>query len=193
MSRDIPKEPALSLSKGLSKRERKKRLKQIRQEEQEREARIAKLKKLGGIAAVVLLIAGLGFGGYRWVTGLKILPPTDFGSHTEAVPESHILTEPMPLTTQAHMLEHADGGGRPGVVINYNPSTSSGHRCEDYDCAPDTVDRLAEIAQDYSSYVYLAPFPGMDAKIALTHVGKLETLDAVDEARIRTFIENSPQ
>lgn len=158
MSRDIPKD--------LSKRERKKRLKQLRQEEQEREARIATLKKIGGIAAVVLVIAGLGFGGYRWVTGLKVLPPTDFGSHTEAVPERHILTEPMPLTTQAHMLEHADGGGRPGVVINYN--------CEDYDCAPDMVDQLAEIAQNYSSYVYLAPFPGMDAKIALTHVGKLE-------------------
>lgn len=174
-----------SVAKGLSKRERKKRLKELRQQERQREARVAALKKLGGVFALVLLIAGLGYGGYQWVTGVKVLPPTDFGSHTETVPESHILTEPMPLTTQAHMLEHADGSGRPGVIINYN--------CEDYDCAPDLVERLTEIAKDYPSYVYLAPFPGMDAKIALTHVGKIEMLDTVDEERIRAFIENSPQ
>ncbi len=93
--------------------------------------------------------------------------------------------EPMSLPVQKHMLEHADGGGRPGVIINYN--------CDDFPCEADVVDRLTEIAQEYPSHVYLAPFPDMDAKITLTHVGKLETLDAIDEARIRAFIENSPK
>ncbi len=172
-------------TQGVSKRERKKRLKELRQQERQRRARVATLKKLGGIFVLVLLIAGLGYGGYRWVSGARYYPPTDFTGHTEDLPSGHILTEPMPLPIQKHMLEHADGRGRPGVIINYN--------CEDFDCAPDLIERLTEVAQEYSDYVYLAPFPDMDTKIALTHVGKLETLDAFDEGRIRAFIEDSPQ
>ncbi|MFQ5814785.1 MAG: DUF3105 domain-containing protein [Anaerolineae bacterium] len=173
------------MPKSLGKRERKKRLKELRQRERERQARAAALKKVGGIIVLVLIIAGLGYGGYRWLLGVKVYPPTDFGSHTEAVPSGHILTEPMPLGTQAHMLEHADGGGPPGVIINYN--------CEDFPCDSDLIDRLTQIAQEYSSFVYLAPFPDMDAKIALTHVGKLETLDELDEEQIQAFIERSPK
>lgn len=173
------------MSQSLSKRERKKRLKELRQQERQQQARAANLRKVGGILALVLVIGGLGYGGYRWVSGAKYFPPTDFAGHTEDLPAGHILTEPMPLPVQKHMLEHADGGGRPGVIINYN--------CDDFPCESDAVDQLTEIAQEYPSHVYLAPFPDMDAKIALTHVGKLETLDGVDEARIRAFIENSPK
>ncbi len=111
-------------------------------------------------------------------------PPTDTLGHSEAVPPDHILDTPMSIPTQKHMLEHADGNGPPGVVINYN--------CQDYQCEPDLVERLAAIARDYPDVVYLAPFPNMTAKIAVTRVGAIETFDTLDEnteAAIRAFIE----
>ena len=170
-------------AKGLSKRERKKRLKELKRQERERQARVARMKKIGGIAALVVLLAGLAYGGSQWLLNPAFDPPTDTLGHTEGVPESHILTEPMPLPIQKHMLEHADGKERPGVIVSYN--------CEDFDCEPDLVDQLTQIVQEYPTYVYLAPFPDMDAKIALTRFGKIEKLDGVDEERIRAFIEGT--
>lgn len=110
-------------------------------------------------------------------------PPTDIVGHAENVPPRHILTAPMPLSMQKHMLEHADGNGPPGVVINYN--------CQDFPCEPDLVERLTAIAEAYPEFVYLAPFPGMSAKIVVTRRGNRLILDTVDEGRIRAFIERS--
>ena len=70
-----------------------------------------------------------------------------------------------------------------GMLIQYN--------CVDYQCEPDLVQKLAELVQRYPPQVYLAPYPGMDAKIALAAPGKLETLDAFGEQRIRNFIERN--
>ncbi|HEY65677.1 MAG TPA: DUF3105 domain-containing protein [Caldilineae bacterium] len=168
-------------AKALSKRERKRLAKERRRARRRREARIRVAKKVGGLAALLLTVFALGIGGYRWVAGVKVYPPTDITGHDETVPPSHILSEPMPLAMQKHMLEHADGRGQPGVIINYN--------CEDFPCEPDLVERLAEIVRAYPDFVYLAPFPGMDARIALTRRGRLQVLDEVDEERIRAFIE----
>ncbi len=167
--------------KRLSNAERKKRRKEQRARERERAARMRTLKRIGGMAALALVVVALGFGGYRLVTGAKFYPPTDLSGHSEEIPPSHILSEPMPLAIQKHMLEHADGQGPPGIVINYN--------CEDFPCEPDLIERMTAIAQEYPDRVYLAPFPDMDAKITLTRLGKLEVLDSFDEQRIRAFIE----
>lgn len=107
------------------------------------------------------------------------LPPIDIQGHVEASPPSHILKEPMPIEIQKHMLEHADGYGPPGVIINYN--------CEDYFCEEDLIEKLEEFALKYN-HVYVAPFPGMEAKIALTRYGKIEILDDYDEEKIENFI-----
>jgi len=167
--------------KRLSKAERKKRRKELRAKERQRAARMRALKRIGGIAALALVAVALGFGGYRLVKGAKFYPPTDLNGHSEEIPPGHILSAPMPLPIQKHMLEHADGQGPPGIVINYN--------CEDFPCEPDLIERLTAIAQEYPDRVYLAPFPDMDAKIALTRFGELEVLDSFDEQRIRAFIE----
>lgn len=172
---------ARAAEKRLSKAERKKRRKEQRARERRRAARMRTLKRAGGIAGLVLVVIGLGFWGYRAVQGVKVYPPTDVSGHSEGVPPSHILTEPMSLGIHKHMLEHADGKGPPGVIINYN--------CEDFDCEPDLIERLTAIVQEYPDRVYLAPFPGMDAKIALTRFGEQEILDSFDEQRIRAFIE----
>lgn len=43
----------------------------------------------------------------------------------------------------------------------------------------------------FPPFVYLAPYPTMDAKIALAAPGKLLTLDALDENNIREFINDN--
>ncbi len=69
------------------------------------------------------------------------------------------------------------------MLVQYN--------CVDYQCEPDLVERLTEIVRVYPSYVFLAPYPTMDAMIALAAPGKLLTLDALDEGKIHGFINDN--
>ena len=139
---------------------------------------IKKVLTRAGIGVVAAI--GLGWLGYSIATA-KRLPPTDMNNHVEELPPSHILTTPMPIAVQRHILEHADGRRRPGVVINYN--------CRKFRCPDGMVDRLTEIARGYPEFVYLAPYPEMDVRIAVTRLGKILTLEEPDEAQIRAFIE----
>ena len=78
------------------------------------------------------------------------------------------------------------GGGHHQVgsmLVEYN--------CEDYRCEPELVEKLSIIVESYPPQVYMAPYPGMDAMIALAAPGRLETLDAFDEQRIKRFIEKN--
>ncbi len=133
------------------------------------------------MVGLVIFIATLGYGGSRLILGAKIYSPTDSGGHSEVSPPDHIFTQPMHSAIQRHMLEHADGSGPSGVVINYN--------CVDFACEPGLLEQLVEIARGYPAFVYIAPYPRMDAKIALTRLGQLEVLEDFDEGRIQTFIK----
>ena len=139
---------------------------------------IKKVLTRAGIGVVVAI--GLGWLGYSIATA-KRLPPTDMNNHVEELPTAQILTTPMPIAVQKHVLEHADGRRRPGVVINYN--------CRKFRCPDGMVDRLTEIARGYPEFVFLAPYPEMDVRIAVTRLGKILTLEEPDEAQIRAFIE----
>ena len=66
------------------------------------------------------------------------------------------------------------------MVINYN--------CKDYLCEEGLIDNLEAFANEYS-YVYVAPFKGMDAKIALTKLERIEILEEYDKTSIKNFIE----
>lgn len=137
------------------------------------------VKKIRNMS-IFIIILGLIIVSIVWgISGIERLPPTDIQGHIESNPAFHVLKEPMSIPIQKHMLEHADGTGRPGVIINYN--------CEDYDCEENLIESLEFFAGDYD-YVYVAPFKGMDAKIALTKFGKIEVLEEYDEIRIRNFI-----
>ncbi|MFQ5830799.1 MAG: hypothetical protein ACE5JD_16835, partial [Candidatus Methylomirabilia bacterium] len=104
---------------------------------QRRQTRLIK-KRLTWGALSLIVAAGLGWLGYSVVTA-KRLPPTGIADHSEEVPAGHILTTPMPRRIQKHMLEHADGGSRPGVIINYN--------CVKFRCPGGMIDRLAGVAR----------------------------------------------
>src|SRR3989344_6222927 len=130
---------------------------------------------------ILILVFLVIFGGiaYLDVTS-ETLPPTTIQGHVEVNPLSHILKEPMNIKVQKHMLEHSDGNGAPGIIINYN--------CEDYECESDLIENLESFAVKYPDNVYVAPFPKMDAKIALTKLNKIDILGYFDEQKIDNFI-----
>ena len=168
-----------------AKYERRQHARERRQQESRR-ARRGNLRRTlvifaGGLAMVALVIGGLVlFAGTQ-----KILPPTGFGpGHSESFPPQQINIQPIPLAVQEHVMERGGASHLQGsMLVEYN--------CVDYQCDSDLVQRLTEVVESYPPQVYLAPFPGMDAKIALAAPDRLETLDAFDEQRIRQFIEKN--
>ena len=80
-------------------------------------------------------------------------------------------------------MERGGSHRKGGMLVQYN--------CAGYQCEPDLVERLTEIVRGYPPQVYLAPYPGMDAKIALAAPGRLLTLETLDEDRIREFIDRN--
>jgi len=182
----LPPNPMEELEKNkqvaerqLTKKERRHLEKENKREERRREEHKNKTQKLVSIA-VVILIGGGGLLGLGWfLLSRPLLPPTVMQNHVEQSPPSHIMTVPIPDRIQRHMLEHADGGGRPGVIIQYN--------CEKFTCESDLVQKLTELVEDYPEHVYLAP-NNYDGKIILTKLGRRKILDELDEQIIRDFI-----
>jgi hypothetical protein len=97
-------------------------------------------------------------------------PPTS-GPHLPYIAPWGIHTRPISRELQVHNLE--DGG----VMVQYN--------C---DC-PEVVTRLRDIVNRYERFVILAPYPGMKSRIALTAWTRIETMDQVDDARVRRFVD----
>ena len=141
------------------------------------------IKKIRNWSILIAIVGLLAWGIFALIlnTGGG-LPPTDIEGHIEAIPSSHVLKKPMRVAIQKHMLEHADGveGGRGGIIINYN--------CEEFECDDDLIYKLEAFAVKYN-YVYAAPFKNMEAKIALTKLGRIETLKEYDETKIEQFIK----
>lgn len=127
-------------------------------------------------AAVLAVISGI----FWLVPSRSKLPPITMEGHIEASPPSHILDTPMPESIQKHMLEHADGAGAPGVIIQYN--------CEDFACDAGLVDALSAVIERYPDHVYLAP-GRYDGKIILTRLGERKILDVFDEEAIISFVK----
>ena len=134
-----------------------------------------------GIAVVGLAIGGLVlFMTTRSDFG-KILPPTSFSpAHSESLPRQQINRLPIPRLIQEHVMERNATHRNGQMLVQYN--------CVDYECEPGLVETLTEIVVSFPSYVYLAPYPTMDAMIALAAPGRLVTLETLDPDRIRAFI-----
>ena len=136
---------------------------------------------VGGIAAAAAVA------GVFVLVGIvqKELPPTEFGpGHWEQFPPTQINSAPIPRPIQEHVMERGGSSHKVGnMLVQYN--------CIDYDCEPGLVDELVKLVDPYPDRVYLAPYPTMDAKIALAAPGRLETLDSLDEAKVRKFIEDN--
>ena len=133
----------------------------------------------GGVAAIVLVVGGFTLFITTRSTFGKELPPTSFSpAHSESMPAQQINTLPIPRLVQEHVMERQASHERGSMLVQYN-------------CEPDLVERLTEIVRDYPPYVYFAPYPTMDAKIALAAPGRLLTLEILDEDQIREFISDN--
>jgi hypothetical protein len=98
-------------------------------------------------------------------------PPTS-GPRLRVLADWGVHRLPVPPELQAHNLEHG------GVLIQYN--------CPEP--CPDLAAQLEEIARQ-RDFVLVAPYPKMDAKIALTAWGRIETLDDFDAETILRFVD----
>lgn len=148
---------------------------------------------LGGIAAIVA-VALIGWFAYQSAANLPGTPVPDLGNaHIQTLSEPHlpynsdpptsgphlsyiapwgIHTSPIPKELQVHNLE--DGG----VLVQYNCPQG---------CA-ELVEKLKGIVSRYNRQVILAPYPGMDKRIALTAWGRIDKFDEFDEKRIVRFV-----
>lgn len=98
-------------------------------------------------------------------------PPTS-GPHYTAIAAWGVHDEPIPSELQVHNLE--DGG----IMVQYS--------CPDG--CPDLVERLRALVRRYPEQVILAPYPDMEARIALTAWSRIDTFEEFDEKRILRFI-----
>lgn len=164
----------------LTKKERK-RLKKLERKYEKKKGKATTQYKGLVVKIAILLISISLVGGLVWFfTTRSKLPPTTMQGHIEQSPPSHILDKPMPEVIQKHMLEHADGEGQPGVIIQYN--------CKKYTCEKGLIDKLKKIVKEYPEHVYLAP-NDYDGKIILTRLNEREILKKFDEEKIKNFIE----
>jgi hypothetical protein len=99
-------------------------------------------------------------------------PPTS-GWHVPYLARWGEHQQPIAKEVQVHNLEHG------GVAIQYN--------CPEG--CPELVAQLRAILNRYPDGVLLAPYPGMDARIALTAWTRIDKFNEFDEARIIRFIE----
>ena len=164
-----------------SKRQRRKERNRERTSARSRSIRIARFKLFG----TIFIVAGalIGFFVFSLVTS-KTLPPTSFGpGHSEFLPPQQVNLRPIPPSIQEHVMER-NATHPPGqMLVQYN--------CEDYDCDIGLARTLEDIVIRFPPTVYLAPYPGMDAMIALAAPGRLEILDDLDEDRILAFIRDN--
>ena len=100
------------------------------------------------------------------------VPPTS-GPHLPVIARWGIHAEPIPNELQVHNLEEG------GVLVQYN--------CPQ-EC-PELVAKLRAIVLRFDTQVILAPYPGMDSRIALTAWSRIDKLDQFDEKRIVRFIQ----
>lgn len=109
--------------------------------------------------------------GTRSPVAYNSTPPTS-GPHYGSLARWGIHGEPIPDELMVHNLE--DGGV--GVW---------------YDCpqgCPELVEQLESVVEPYHEGVLMAPYPGMDSRIALTAWTRLDQFDEFDKERVVRFI-----
>ncbi len=183
-----------AMTRRLTKNQRRQAVKEARQTERVRQARKNRLQRFASRGALALIMAGLVGGLGWWVFRPKPRtyvpsqgnahvasepaafryasdPPTS-GPHSGGTVPWGIHDRPIPKSLQVHNLE--DGG----VLVQYH--------CAECD---ELVRDLREIVRRYPDKVILAPYPGMETRIALTAWSYIDAFDQYDERRILRFIE----
>lgn len=196
----------------LSKHERKEYKRDYYRGEQQKQYKTSTFKKYGLYTLVCLVVIG---GGYLLIKELSRPQPGEFvatlgNKHIENMTDAHdpynslpptsgthvggkanwgVSDSPIPDELQLHNLE--DGG----VGIQYN-CTSEGittdtatPSAEAEDECRQLVERLTEVAKKYPDKVFMAPYPKLDSKIAMTAWTRIDKFNEFDSDRMHTFIK----
>jgi hypothetical protein len=166
------------------------RRREVRHQMEIKRRRQGRLITFGGIVAILLVTGGIVYGATLPKPGQAVtdmgnphiqppqtarynsIPPTS-GPHYQQIAQWGIHDEPIPNELQVHNLE--DGG----VMVQYNCEQG----CEDL------VEQLSAVVGRYDEQVILAPYPGMESRIALTAWGRIDAFDEFDEDRVARFAE----
>ncbi len=105
--------------------------------------------------------------GIHW----DVTPPSDIVP-TGAPARWGVYTDPIPDEVLVHNLEHG------GIGLHYN--------CPDG--CDELIDQLTALVSQGAAQFIVAPYPGIDSRIALTAWRHLDTMEEFDEARISDFI-----
>lgn len=181
-------------SRKAARKLKRQEAKERRERDRKRRERLRRLKKAAFYGIAVFAVAVFAYWVYgrfteqRTWTSVPIMrkyhlasgepfpvynsdPPTS-GPHTSDLARWGVHRRPILKERQVHNLE--DGG----VLVQYN--------CPEG--CPDLVAKLEAIVKGFNLAI-LAPYPGMEKRIALTAWGRLYTSDDFEEDRIVSFIK----
>lgn len=152
-------------------------------------------KRLLRWGSVVVVVAVIGWFTYRAGANLPGTPIASLGNdHIPAIGIPHFPYNSDPPTSGPHVGYLAQWGIHAGAI----PKELQVHNLEDggvlvqYICpegCSDLVEKLQAIVSRYNRQVILAPYPGMDRRIALTAWGRIDKFGEFDEQRILRFIK----
>ncbi len=159
---------------------------------------VAKSKKIGTYVVTGLIVFTGLFGIYKLATRpLPGISVADLGNeHIPSATTPHVAYNTKPPTSGPHLDPKADWGIHDeqipdelqlhnledgGVLIQYD--------CDGQDCS-DLVNQLKTVARKYKDKVILAPYSGLDNRIALTAWNRIDSFNEFDEERITTFINS---
>jgi len=109
-------------------------------------------------------------------------PPTS-GPHALAPVDWGVSDLPIAKEQAVHNMEHA------GVVVWYNCNAGTPLDSEACTTLRNGLGQIVTSEAAKGTRVLLTPYPAMDAKIALTSWGFLDTFDEFDAERVRLFID----
>lgn len=145
------------------------------------------------IGLVALAAVVVGYFAYRAAANLPGTPMPDLGNrHIPSPTEPHEPYNTDPPTSGPHLSYLAPWGihTRPIVPELQVHNLEDGGVLVQYNCTcPELVEKLAAIVRKYDKFVILAPYPTMKSRIALTAWTRIDTMEELEEARVRRFIE----
>ncbi|MBI2524464.1 MAG: DUF3105 domain-containing protein [Candidatus Rokubacteria bacterium] len=148
-----------------------------------------------GIAAAVIVAAGVGYFGYEAGANRPGVEMPDQGNlHIQTGSEPHVPYNSDPPTSGPHLPYLAPWGVHTEPVAK----ELQVHNLEDggvmvqYSCpqgCPELVEKLSAVVSQYPDKVILAPYPGLKTRIALTAWRRIDAFEDFDAARIHRFIK----
>lgn len=166
-----------------------------RKAQYEKERRNWMLVRIGGAVIVVLILAGIGWWGFRQWQGYQVSQDvTEYftlDDYSIDHREGELLYEHIPPVGGPHNAQWQNCGFYDAPIYNWHAVHSMEHGAVwvTYDpevVTGDDVEQLRELANQ--SYLLVSPYPGIPSPVVASVWGHQIQLDGVDDERLDTFI-----